>query len=184
MQEANKDFEVKDIEEPNGIIRASVCKDSGLSPSSLCSQDPRGNRVYEELFIEGTEPDSVCDTHVAANVNRFSNKLASPLTPSILTKSSVFIKKDHPNPATADYFMVLPSTYDSATDTPPAGNTNEAVPPVADSNNATAPPIVNEFSSPANRGNGNANKNGNNTHNSVGPGNSNSGALPPVVPGD
>ena len=185
MQEANKDFEVKDIDEPNGIIRASVCKDSGLSPSSLCSQDPRGNRVYEELFIDGTEPDSTCDTHVAANVNRFTNKLASPLTPSILTRSSIFIKKDNPNPATADYFMVLPSTYDSATETPPAGDTNEAVPPVADSNNATAPPIVNEFSTPSNKNtNGNTKNNGNNTHNPVGPGNSNSGALSPIVPGN
>ena len=113
MAKAHEGLEVKDIEEPSGIVKVNVCKDSGLLPSSLCSQDPRGDRVYEELFIEGTEPTDTCETHVVANVNRFSNKLASSGTPSLLTKSVVFIKKDHPNPITEDYSMVLPSTYDS-----------------------------------------------------------------------
>ncbi|EKQ51057.1 MULTISPECIES: PBP1A family penicillin-binding protein [unclassified Clostridium] len=184
MKEANKDFEVKDIDMPSGIVSQDVCKDSGLLPSSICSQDPRGNRVDEELFIEGTEPTTTCTTHVIANVNRFTNKLASSITPSILTKSSVFIKKDHPNPATADYFMVLPSSYDTSGDTPPATDTTESTPsPATNANGALPPPIVNG-STPAARNGNNTNGpniNENNTHNPIGPG-GNSGTLSPISP--
>lgn len=115
MEKAHKDREVKDIEEPSGIVKVAVCKDSGLLPSAVCSQDPRGSRVYEELFEEGTEPTTTCDTHVVANINRLNNKLATPGTPSFLTKKEIYITKKHPNPATADYYMVLPSSYDPTT---------------------------------------------------------------------
>ena len=115
MERAHEGLKVKEIEEPSGIVKVAVCKDSGLLPSSLCSQDPRGNRVYEELFAEGTEPTTACDVHVIANINRLNNKLATPGTPSLLTRKSIFIKKSNPNPATADYYMVLPSRYDTTT---------------------------------------------------------------------
>lgn len=115
MERAHEGLKVKEIEEPSGIVKVAVCKDSGLLPSSLCSQDPRGNRVYEELFAEGTEPTTACDVHVIANINRLNNKLATPGTPSFLTRKSIFIKKSNPNPATADYYMVLPSRYDTTT---------------------------------------------------------------------
>ena len=140
MAKAHEGLEVKDIEEPSGIVKVSVCKDSGLLPSSLCSQDPRGDRVYDELFIEGTEPTTTCTTHVVANVNILSNKLSSPGTPSLLTKSVVFIKKDNPNPITADYSMILPSTYDLTTEGPATDTTGDAS---SSTNVAMSPPIVN-----------------------------------------
>ncbi|ETJ29816.1 Membrane carboxypeptidase MrcB, partial [human gut metagenome] len=71
--------------------------------------------VYEELFEEGTEPTTTCDTHVVTNINRLNNKLATPGTPSFLTRKAIYIKKKHPNSATADYYMVLPSSYDTTT---------------------------------------------------------------------
>ena len=163
MAKAHEGLEVKDIEEPSGIVKVDVCKDSGLLPNSLCSQDSRGNRVTTELFIEGTEPTTACDTHVIANVNIFNNKLATPTTPSILTKSVVFIRKDHPNPATADYSSVLPSVYDMTTGTPETNTTEDT----STANNPTAPPIVDDPTAPANN---NRNNNNNNTHNSLGPG--------------
>lgn len=115
MEKAHEGLKVKELDEPSGIVKVSVCKDSGLLPSAACSQDPRGDRIYEELFEEGTEPTTICDVHVIANINRLNNKLATPGTPSFLTKKAVFIKKDNPNPSTADYYMVLPSNYDTST---------------------------------------------------------------------
>ena len=131
MEHAHKGFKVKELDEPSGIVKVAVCKDSGLLPSSLCSKDPRGNRVYEELFAEGTEPTTTCDVHVVANINRLNNKLATPGTPSFLTKKAIYIKKDNPNPATADYYMVVPASYD------PTVSSNQNLPePSAESNNS------------------------------------------------
>ena len=64
-----------DIEAPSGLVQAKVCIDSGKSPTDLCYQDQRGNRVKTEYFIEGTEPKSVCDVHVKVTVNSSNNKL-------------------------------------------------------------------------------------------------------------
>ena len=128
MAKAHEGLEVKDIEEPSGIVKVSVCKDSGKLATDLCRQDPRGNRVYDELFTEGTEPTGYCNSHVLANVNIFNNKLATPGTPYFLTKSKVFVRKANPNPITSDYQYILPSTYDDTIDanvsTVPDSNTN------------------------------------------------------------
>ncbi len=67
------------------------------------------------MFAEGTQPTSGCTTHVWANVNRLNNRLATPSTPGFLTRKQVFIKKEHPNSATADFHVVLPSGYDDST---------------------------------------------------------------------
>lgn len=113
MQKAHENYNVTEIEAPTGLVTANVCKDSGLLPSNLCTSDPRGSRVITEYFIEGTEPTETCKTHVSANVNLLNGKLATPATPSIITRSKVFIAKDNPNPVTADYPYILPSLYDN-----------------------------------------------------------------------
>jgi len=186
MAKAHEGLAVKDIEEPSGIVKVNVCKDSGLLPSSLCSQDPRGDRIYNELFIEGTEPTETCETHVVANVNRFSNKLASSGTPSLLTKSVVFIKKDHPNPITEDYSMVLPSSYDLTNKSPVTDTTEDA----SSTDVAMSPPVVNNPTTPNNSNsnsnnsaNDGGNKNNHSTHSPLGPGDINSASpeQPPLV---
>ncbi|MBU5487161.1 PBP1A family penicillin-binding protein [Clostridium sp. MSJ-8] len=91
MEKAHEGLEVKDIEQPSGITTATVCKDSGKLATSLCSSDPRGNRVYTEMFIEGTEPTSYCDAHVNYG-------------------GGVLVKKANPNPVTADYPYLIGST--------------------------------------------------------------------------
>lgn len=160
MEKAHEGLKVKEIEEPAGIVKVTVCKDSGLLPSSLCSQDPRGNRVYEELFAEGTEPTTTCDVHVIANINRLNNKLATPGTPSFLTRKSIFIKKSNPNPATADYYMVLPSGYDTTTshnnnevaneeDSENNNNTNNNEENAVNSNNTQTGPATDPTVTPA-----------------------------------
>ena len=87
-----------DIEAPSGLVQAKVCIDSGKSPTDLCYQDQRGNRVKTEYFIEGTEPKSVCDVHVKVTVNSSNNKLATDNTPARLLADKVFIKKPNANP--------------------------------------------------------------------------------------
>ena len=116
MAKAHEGLEVKDLEEPSGIIRIPICKDSGKLPSSLCSSDPRGNRVSEEMFIKGTEPKETCSTHVSTSVNSYNNKIAGPNTPSFLTRNKIFITKKYPNSITQDYPYVLPSSHDNYTE--------------------------------------------------------------------
>ena len=101
-----------DIEAPSGLVQAKVCKDSGKSPTDLCYQDQRGNRVKTEYFIEGTEPKSVCDVHVMVTVNSSNNKLATDNTPARLLADKVFIKKPNANPNADDYPFVVPTAED------------------------------------------------------------------------
>jgi penicillin-binding protein 1A len=184
MAKAHEGLAVKDITAPSGLVRVDVCKDSGLLPSDLCSQDSRGDRIINELFIEGTEPKTTCTTHVIANVSRFSNKLVPPETSPLLSKSVVFIKKDHPNPVTADYAFVLPSTYDLTTEPPITGDANttgspQSPPPVVDNsaeinNNANNTKITTSN----NNNNNNIASNNKNTHNPLGPGTTDTTAHP------
>ena len=110
--------------------------------------------------MKRTEPTRTCTTHILANVNIFNNKLVTPATPSLLTKSAVFIKKDYPNPVTADYSVVMPSTYDITT-APPATETpvTDSIGDVLPTDGTLSPPIVNNSAEP----NINANDR-NNTH--------------------
>lgn len=190
MKKASLSFETTDIEEPNGIVKTSVCKDSGLLPTSLCKEDPRGNRVYEELFVEGTEPTTTCETHVTANINRVTNKISGSFTPSILTRSRIFIKKAHPNPVTADYFMVLPSsnnignskipeTRNNDTDNTDNTNSEESTDnadntqtvPTVNNSELSPPPVVDNVPTQNNDNKKKNHLNSNTSHNSKGPGN-------------
>ena len=115
MKKANEGLTTEDIKKPSGIVEVEVCKDSGLLATDLCKNDPRGDRTYTEMFIDGTQPKSYCETHVNVEVNRINGSLATDNTPSYLKQSKIFIKKAHPNSVTADYNYVLPSSYDNNT---------------------------------------------------------------------
>lgn len=112
MAVAHEGLEYKDIDAPSGLVQAKVCKDSGKSPTDLCYEDQRGNRVKTEYFIKGTEPKSVCDVHVSVAVNSSNNKLATENTPASLLVNKVFIKKPNANPNADDYPFVVPTQED------------------------------------------------------------------------
>jgi penicillin-binding protein 1A len=118
MSKAHEGLEVTDLEQPEGIIQVAVCQDSGNLPTDLCSNDPRGTRVYHELFISGTEPTTLCETHVKAKINSSNNKLATESTPADLSTEGIFVKKDYPNEATYDYKYVLPIELDDTVSVP------------------------------------------------------------------
>lgn len=112
MSVVHEGLEYKEIDEPSGIVKAVVCKDSGKLATNLCSQDQRGNRVKTELFIEGTDPKSYCDVHVAVQVNKENNKLVSDNTPKSLIETRVFIKKPNAYYGAKDYAYVVPTELD------------------------------------------------------------------------
>ncbi len=98
MAKVHEGLEVKDITMPSGIVKATICKDSGKLATDLCKNDSRGNRVYEELFEKGTEPTSYCDAHVQVHSD---------------SETTIYVKKRYVNSNTADYYYTLPSTIDT-----------------------------------------------------------------------
>lgn len=113
MAQVHQGLEYKEIEKPSGIVNATICIDSGKLATDLCNQDQRGNRVRNEMFIEGTQPNSVCDVHVKVKVNKNNNKLATDNTPKSLIEERVFIKKQHASEYAADYPYVVPTERDN-----------------------------------------------------------------------
>lgn len=137
MNPAHKGLDGKDIPMPKGVIKSSVCMDSGSNPTSLCSSDPRGSRVKSFLMVAGSQPKDLCTVHVTAEVNKVNGKLANDKTPAALRESRVFIKKENPNPATADYKYVLPTQQDDMSavpepEVPPTNPDGETVVPPED----------------------------------------------------
>ena len=129
MAKAHEGLEVKDFQMPDGIVQVQVCQDSGKLPTDLCSNDPRGSRVYTEYFIKGTEPTTYCETHVKAKVNSSNNKLATANTPTAAMLEKIFIKKDNPNSATPDYQYILPTVEDD-TQAPTTSTLNIDIPSI------------------------------------------------------
>lgn len=124
MEKAHENLSYSEIEMPEGITSATVCIDSGKLAKNLCYQDSR-DRVYDEYFIEGTEPTNYCDNHVLLTLNSSNNKIANDYTPSFLKMTSVFVKKTHPNPITKDYPYILPYLDEDTYTNPPSTKEQE-----------------------------------------------------------
>ncbi|MBP7175490.1 MAG: transglycosylase domain-containing protein [Thermoclostridium sp.] len=86
---------------PAKIVTRKVCKDSGKLATSLCEKDPRGSRVVEEYFIDGTEPDygDTCDAHFNAKVCSASKDiygrhvLANDYCPAETTTEQILVRR-------------------------------------------------------------------------------------------
>lgn len=77
MKDIHKGLDSKGFTKPSGIVSATVCKDSGLLATDLCSQDPRGSRAYSEMFVRGTTPSKTCDCHVKLKICKETGKIAN-----------------------------------------------------------------------------------------------------------
>ncbi|TDT50794.1 transglycosylase domain-containing protein [Fonticella tunisiensis] len=175
MLEAHKGLPVKDFKRPSGIVTAQVCLDSGNAATSLCSQDPRGNRVVSDIFIKGTEPVELCDVHTTAKIDIRTGKLARPDTPAQFVQEKVFIKP-YPNSIILDKDKpyILPTEYTDAPSTVPQPPTNTNPPTGTDNtgntgntggandNGNTNNPNNNGSGSNGGNNNGNNGNNGNN----------------------
>ena len=72
--------------EPQGIVHAAACIDSGMRPTDRCDLDPRAvggaSRIRTFAFKTGTEPNEDCDVHGApVKVDSATGCLAAPDCP-------------------------------------------------------------------------------------------------------
>ncbi|NPV69801.1 MAG: PBP1A family penicillin-binding protein [Firmicutes bacterium] len=70
---ALKDVAVSDFRRPSGVVEASICNETGLTPNPTCP-------ARTEIFIEGTQPDQVCPIWHMAPTGAPTGDLA-PYTP-------------------------------------------------------------------------------------------------------
>ncbi|HHW49021.1 MAG TPA: penicillin-binding protein, partial [Clostridiaceae bacterium] len=104
MEKLHQNKEVKDFEQPPGLVKKRICIYSGKIATELCAKDPRGSAVREEYFIKGTEPrdNDRCEVHVTAVVCTESkdawgkNLLAGPYCPPESVVEKVFIQRTEP----------------------------------------------------------------------------------------
>jgi len=85
MEEALKGRPVTEFSRPPGLVSVEVCPESGELPSPWCP-----NR-RTELFVEGTEPKTVCTWHQAVKIDRSTGQLAGPNCPPELVDERVFL---------------------------------------------------------------------------------------------
>ena len=62
MKNIHKDKENKKFVEPSGIVRATICKDTGLLAGETCANK------YSEIFVKGTAPKETCTGSVTIKV--------------------------------------------------------------------------------------------------------------------
>ncbi len=83
MEKIHEGLAVKDFTKPSGVVTARICSESGkLAVDGLCDNDPRGSRIREENFVEGTQPTESCDVHKSARFCSESGMSAGPYCPS------------------------------------------------------------------------------------------------------
>ncbi|SHI10080.1 penicillin-binding protein 1A [Clostridium collagenovorans DSM 3089] len=117
MSQAHKGVETKEVAMPSGITWADISKDSGTLPSDLTFKDPRGNRVYKEIFIDGTVPTTIDKVHVAAKVVKKGDRyvLASETSNPSAVEDRVFITRAYnPGASVKDQAYVLPTEKDDS----------------------------------------------------------------------
>ncbi|MCL2386218.1 MAG: transglycosylase domain-containing protein [Defluviitaleaceae bacterium] len=96
MQEIHQDLPARSFERPAGIVSASACRDSGLTPTELCLADPRGSRSLGEIFAPGMAPAAHCHVHQRFTYCTESNRLATDNCPYWAVVTRVGIVRDVP----------------------------------------------------------------------------------------
>lgn len=104
-----------DFKKPGNIVKAKVCKESGkLAVKGVCDHDPRGSRVITEYFEKGTVPTQTCDVHVAVEICKTTDKLATKNCPADQKQRKIYIvRKKNSHGKTADTPYLLPKKYQS-----------------------------------------------------------------------
>ncbi len=88
-----KQLPYKDFTKPEGIVTASICKESGELAGEYCSSDPRGSTVYTEYFASGTAPTDTCDVHRVVNIDSTTGKIANEFCPEDSIVQKVYIAR-------------------------------------------------------------------------------------------
>lgn len=53
-----------------GVVKVTVCRDSGLLMTTDCYLDPRNNRAEVAYFVKGTEPTRYCNCHISVDYDK------------------------------------------------------------------------------------------------------------------
>lgn len=106
---------------PDGVVTATVCRDSGLLATDNCKHDERGDRTYTEYFVKGTVPTKQCETHVKVEICKETGKLATEFCPE--KEEKVFITRPNSDTDTswksaadAKYMLTIKDECDKHTE--------------------------------------------------------------------
>ena len=80
-EDVHSSYADRKFDESAGLVRVNYCMDSGLLPSDACLCDPRGSRIKTGYFVEGTEPSSLCETHILVEYDVVCGGVATVFTP-------------------------------------------------------------------------------------------------------
>ena len=86
---------------PKGIVKTTICQESGLLATDLCKNDPRGDRTRVEYFAQGTAPKEACNVHASVKICKESGKLAGDYCPPSSIELRVGIIRPEPYTGTA-----------------------------------------------------------------------------------
>ena len=76
MEEITADKEYRDFTVPPNIVECRICTKSGMLAGSACTLDDR-DVIRTEYFAAGTEPTTICKTHIAYETCAVSHLLPS-----------------------------------------------------------------------------------------------------------
>lgn len=71
---------------PDGVVYASICRDSGMLATENCKSDANGDRSYTEVFVRGTAPRKECPSHTPVEICVDSNCIANEFCPNKETR--------------------------------------------------------------------------------------------------
>lgn len=173
MSEAHKSLPPVEIPRPEDIVSAKICSVSGMLASSYCYSDPRGSKVYTEIFAKGTVPKHTCNIHIPVTVNSLTGAIATANTPDYLKETRIFLDRKYtPSVYLGDQKYVAPKFYDNEQYEPTGdGLDQDGVDPDEewfDENNGTnnpeeiKPPVTPETKPDDNNGNVTDNNNSSN----------------------
>ncbi|MBQ9298640.1 MAG: transglycosylase domain-containing protein [Clostridia bacterium] len=116
MEFIHKDLEPKRFDVPSDIKKVTICKDSGKLVGEYCTQDPRGNRTYTEVYVNGTQPTEKCTCHVKLKVceEGGTTKLANDNCPNAVEKVFITRKDSEKNES---WRRATDATYMAPTET-------------------------------------------------------------------
>lgn len=95
MSKIHEDYPDTAFEKPAGIVTVPVDTKSGKLPTELSYLDTR-NTVRNEYFIEGTEPTTYDDVHVAVTVCAESGLIPTGYCPMTSLEKRVFVRRTVP----------------------------------------------------------------------------------------
>ena len=102
---------------PDGVVTATICKDSGLLVTEECKNDERGSRAYTEYFVKGTVPTKTCDCHVKVEICKETKLLVNEFCEEKEEKIFITRKDSETNTAwkkavDAKYMLTIKDTCD------------------------------------------------------------------------